>query len=301
MNYKLYKLFPDEVKTVVYEVFQKCSEYYRKNRSKSFCDKLFGRTVEMYYQLFEAAVFYDRKKYTDYTYEITDSHKYYCKGGRWYCEKYYGNKRSKQLGDILKSIDSIMREKLEQGNPIASPCETKWILSVINKEIDSLIENKKKNAAPKIEIDVSKLAGIRKAADITRDRLLTEEERDISEESALFSEAVYDETDDLDEITEVPGAVTFFGSEEAVSIENFRPEEKISPTNATPLDDNEYGFLHSLLYGGSFESRVMPSILADSVNEKLFDEFGDVVIIFEGDTPSVIEDYADDLKGMIPE
>lgn len=300
-NYKLYKLFPDDVKIIVCGVFQKCSEYYRKNRSKSFCDKLFGRTVEMYYQLFESAVFYDRKKYTDYTYEITDSHKYYCKNGRWYCEKYYGNKKSKQLGDILKSIDSIMREKLDTGYPVGSPCETKWILSIINKEIDSLIENKKKNTAPKIEIDVSKLAGIRKAADITRDRLLTEEERDISEESTVIPEAVYDETD---EVTEIPGAVTFFGSYENVSVENSETavsDVSVASENNTSLDDNEYGFLHSLLYGGSFDSRIMPSILADSVNEKLFDEFGDVVIIFEGDTPVIIEDYAEDLKGMIPE
>ena len=38
---------------------------------------------------------------------------------------------------------------------------------------------------------------------------------------------------------------------------------------------------------------------ADSVNEKLFDIFGDTVIEFSGDDPAVIEDYADELKGMI--
>ncbi len=45
----------------------------------------------------------------------------------------------------------------------------------------------------------------------------------------------------------------------------------------------------------------MVSILADSVNEKLFDNFGDTVIDFSGDEPVLIEDYTDELKTMIPE
>ena len=42
----------------------------------------------------------------------------------------------------------------------------------------------------------------------------------------------------------------------------------------------------------------MPSILTDSINEKCYEEFGDTVLE-AGDPPSVIEDYADDLKGTI--
>lgn len=43
----------------------------------------------------------------------------------------------------------------------------------------------------------------------------------------------------------------------------------------------------------------MPSVVAEQINEKLFDQFADTVILFDGDTPELIEDYADDLKGMI--
>ena len=42
----------------------------------------------------------------------------------------------------------------------------------------------------------------------------------------------------------------------------------------------------------------MPSILADSVNEKMFDLFSDNIIDFSEDIPNIIEDYADDLKEM---
>ena len=43
----------------------------------------------------------------------------------------------------------------------------------------------------------------------------------------------------------------------------------------------------------------MVSILADSINEKLFDSVGDTVIEFSGDTPVIIGDYSDELKTMI--
>jgi hypothetical protein len=39
--------------------------------------------------------------------------------------------------------------------------------------------------------------------------------------------------------------------------------------------------------------------MADSINEKLYDIFADTVIEFDGDIPAVIEDYEEELKGMI--
>ena len=39
--------------------------------------------------------------------------------------------------------------------------------------------------------------------------------------------------------------------------------------------------------------------MADSINEKLYDAFADTVLTFDGDTPVVIEDYEEELKGMI--
>ena len=44
---------------------------------------------------------------------------------------------------------------------------------------------------------------------------------------------------------------------------------------------------------------VEPVIIAESINEKLFDDFGDTVIGFDGDVPFIIEDYADELRDML--
>ena len=40
------------------------------------------------------------------------------------------------------------------------------------------------------------------------------------------------------------------------------------------------------------------SVIVDSVNEKLFDEIGDIVIE-NGNPPTLVEDYAEELKGLI--
>ena len=47
------------------------------------------------------------------------------------------------------------------------------------------------------------------------------------------------------------------------------------------------------------ESGCMLSVLADAINDKYFDEFGDTVIDFDGETPFVIEDYQEDLRGLL--
>ena len=99
------------------------------------------------------------------------------------------------------------------------------------------------------------------------------------------------------------------------------PEEAAGPAVAPPsapppetgpaaaeeaalLPDAEYGFLGCLLDGGDWgtfarERSLLPSILVDSINEKLFDRFGDTVIGYDAEKPEVIEDYREELRGMI--
>ena len=59
-------------------------------------------------------------------------------------------------------------------------------------------------------------------------------------------------------------------------------------------DDHVFGLSAARKYGS------MTSILADSVNEKLFDTFGDTVIDFSSDAPELIDDYTEELKSMFP-
>ncbi len=77
------------------------------------------------------------------------------------------------------------------------------------------------------------------------------------------------------------------------------PEE--IPENNYSLDQDETFFLLALIKKENWqdylkEHHLMASILADSINEKLFDEIGDSVIEFnEQDQPEIVEDYQEDL------
>ena len=68
----------------------------------------------------------------------------------------------------------------------------------------------------------------------------------------------------------------------------------------SPLDPAEYRLLQCLLYGGDTgwvqEEGYLLSVLADGINEKLYDTFLDCVL--DG-TPQPVEDYIDGLKEMV--
>lgn len=279
-NSKLYKTYPDDCKRIICAVYRTLCEYSEKRRKKSLFESYFGSPVSCPYEMFGTAVFYDSVRYKSFTYNVNDVHKYECINGRWSCIRFHTiDRRSKKLGELIKTIDSVMRKKYGISPEINQPIETKLTVGMIEKKIDSLLEEMRRNTPKKIDLDLSKLKGIRQAADITRERLMTESETD--------------ETVDI--IPEAAAAV---------------PEEYIDAAcedNADtdiPLDENEYEFIRCLLYGISTDllrSRrgVMLSVLADSINDKLFDMFGDTVIAFDGDIPEIIEDYADELKGIV--
>ena len=75
---------------------------------------------------------------------------------------------------------------------------------------------------------------------------------------------------------------------------------------STALDDTQLAALRALLAGEDpgpmlRARRVMPSLLADAVNEALLDEFGDTVLDCDGDRLSLVEDYAAELSRLLEE
>ena len=266
-----YTAEPEEFKKVLVRSFIKLSEFFRDKRKNSLCDKLFGNIVECTYNMFASAIFYDRQALRSCEYRFSEIHSYTCKSGKWKCRKFYGNRgRNGNLGDLLRAVDSLLREKADFRYKISIEGGSKAALKIIQAEIDSFYAEKQRAEAQKIEIDLSKLGEIRKAADITRDKLIVDEE---VEEPAPVAEP---------------------------------KEETAAEASACPLlDENEILFMQALLYNGDVSDAarkcgILISILADSINEKLFETFSDTVIDFSSDVPVLIDDYTDELKQMIP-
>ena len=153
---------------------------------------------------------------------------------------------------------------------------------------------------PKVEIDLSRLEGIREAALLTQEKLLTEEEQ-FSEKKEVFRE----------ETAAQQGLEPRRAGLVAESyVKEYQLTEKVNESAENALEDSgllspvEKEFLSLLLKGESVSpllkrEKLMLSLLADQINEKLFDHFGDTVLIFDGEEATLIEDYEEELKGMV--
>lgn len=262
---------PDDFSEVLVRCFIVLSEFFRDKRKKSLCEKLFGNTVECGYHMFSSAIFYDRQSLRNCEYSFNEVHSFSCRNGKWFCRKYYGNRgRNGHLGDIVKAVDSLMREYSNFKYKISFDGISKNTEKILRAEIEKYFDEKRRKESLKIEIDISKLSSIRISADKTMEKLIIAEENDNDIEDT--------------ETKEIPDEII----------------------NDSVLDKDEIVFMCSLLYGGDHkkaasDSGKMISILADSINEKLFDNFGDTVIDFFDDEPIVIEDYTEELKNMFPE
>lgn len=264
-NSRFYKLHSDDVKNVVYNVFAELTEYYNKKRKNSICEKFFGKIMANQYVMFKSAVFYNHEMHKDCVYEINDVCKYVCKNGRWTYERFFFFKdKNKQIGELLKTIDFIMRQEYDFKSTLKVDKVKKIYQDILQKVIGELLDDKKRRAAPKIEIDISKLHNIRKTALETQNKLIVEDS-------------------------------------EEINIPDTKPAAQIDASN---LNNIEHEFMKCMLYGKNYSDLVksngiMLSVLIDSINEKLFDLFSDTVLILEGDKPELIEDYKDELKEII--
>lgn len=259
---------PDIFRYVLCNSFIKVSEFFRDNRKNSFCSRLFGNMAETAYRIFDTAVFYDPSPVRETEYIVNEIHSYRLRNGKWFSRHLTGCRhRSAKLGDFVKAVDSIIRDETGYQFRLSNTEVSKQEKSIIRSVIAEYIKQKKIEESRRIEIDISKLSGIRKAADITRDKLIVEEEPDVEEN-----------------IIEAP---------------------PVTPVNSdSALNEAETEFLSALINGGDYDAAArkygsMTSVIADSVNEKLFDTFGDTVLLFDGDTPEIIEDYLEELKSIV--
>ena len=260
-----YKKYPERTAAAVYEAFGMLQQYYANSKNGNMYEKLFGKRIYEPHFIFDQAVFYEKEPHTDCVYEINGIYRYICRDNRWSIERFYPQKdKAGKVGSILKGIDSALRLKFGFKTPIKPPVLSETAAHIIKLAVNSVFEKEREALLPKVEIDVSKLQSIRDTAAVTRDKLIVEEEEELPEE------------------------ITF---------------EEEPPKTDIPNDEPCVKVLKALLNGADPEEAaradgIMLTVAIDEINERLFDTFGDTVIIFNGDTPEIIEDYKEELKGM---
>ena len=141
------------------------------------------------------------------------------------------------------------------------------------------------------KIDFSKLSTIRSDAAATRDQLLNDEERGLTGVATPPASGKKKAT--------AHPAVKRISRKVKVT----QPASSSQPS-ANLLSPDEQQFLQ-LLPAGDWraflqQKHLMPSVVMEAVNDKLFDTFGDVVLQDIDGQPEVIEDYRVALEGTCP-
>ena len=265
---KFYREHREDMDAVVPRVLRQVSAHCDRRCKRTMVEQYFGAYSERPVTLFEAAVFWERAKMRNSEFAMDEICTYRCRNGFWSVQKYASSEHpSTKLTELIKTIDSVMRECYAYRYPVKRMLDTKWILKLIEEETRRFLAEKKTAQDKKISIDDSQLARIRRDAAVTQDKLIVEEEAVEAKPEPAPERAV--------------------------------PE---CETTQTPLSKEEYRLLQCLLYGRDYDwvrsSGLMLSVLVDSINEKLFDEFADSVLTLDS-RPELIEDYIQDLKEMV--
>ena len=210
----------------------------------------------------------DRPADRDYILDACRTYRF--RHGLWQVETYDRSAFDRdRFRGLLHEADLRLRRWLKTGRYLRPRPEDAWAIPLIDAVLEADRRARLEAARPKIQLDLSGLDRIREDALVTRDSLLTEEE--------------LAEFEDFEE-TEAPA-----------------PEEEQSEL---PLDALQLQILRSLLRGDSVtalirEKHLLPSLIADAVNEALFDEFGDTVLTCEDGLLSLVEDYREDLMQLL--
>ena len=248
-------------------VWRLASAQYRQGEKDLF-ELCFGIPYSRYWHPLNNTLYYSKGKRETVIYELNSCRKYSFQNNIWHeygYHKWYDGQQ--HITELLHEADRRFRLYLKTGRPLKERKEEAWAVSYIEAVIAADAQAKIEAARPKISIDFSGLDKIRKDALETQDNLLTEEET--------------------------------MGLPETAS----KPSEVSVPFDGL-LDGMQMQLLRMLLRGEPVQELIaaqhgMPSVIADAINEALFDFIGDTVVECDGKTITLVEDYRDDLIGIL--
>ena len=314
-NGRLHKDRPDTLRHVTCAALARLAAYYDKHRKSGLVETLFGSPLARPYPIFASAVFYSEERHPDAIYELDEINRYVCRNGAWYREAYVENReRSSKLGGILRVIDQRLRDAIGYEHPLSEKDAPKYLVKIIDEQIDSRLTWEREREARMVRIDLSQLEGIRADASITREALLVDEEREkppagTSSAATAAPPAPAEPTDAPAPISEnsspAPGQLVVSepdGSREQADAPTpaGRPATETGTGSPYDLTADELALVTALLNGEPLPaSSTSVDMLVDSVNEKLFDLLGDTALEFGADGPVVIEDYQQDVRGAL--
>ena len=354
---RFYRDEPELTRRAACEVWRALGAYYRKHRKRTLFESLFGRRFEVPYPLFRSAVFYGETRHEDAAYIVNPVRRFSCRNGRWTEDAYHEAKGcNKDLGRVMKALDRALRQACGSKHQLKAERVPKYVQDIVDGVVKRLLDDRRqaeeRARAVRVEIDFSKLQGIRAAAATTRESLLIDEERsDVPGDDSPAAGARATGCTAAPCAVPATGAAGAEGSavlvkgagaassagmphepsapsaacalhevrtpeEAGTPREAYAPDETHAPDetqavisaapNAAGLSEDEIAYLRCLVEDAPATKRaavlqragVMESLMVDTVNEKLYDMLGDIAVEDADEGPTIIEDYAEDVKGI---
>ena len=341
---RLFRDEPDLARRGACAAWRASSAYYRAHRRRTLFENLFGLRSQRPYPLFRSAVFFGEAREGETVYEESPARRFVCRSRRWSEDAFHAAVvPNRDLGRILKALDCALRERCGSAHPLKPPDVPKYVRTVIGDVVDGLIEERRRASLRRVDIDFSKLAGIRAAAAETREALLVEEEREdgkAPEGGGAAAAGGSPEADasgsggrpgaDASGSGGRPGADASGSGSRPGADDDTQGDPNATPENDAPfpapavapadnpggntaadepakLSEAERSYVRCLLEGASAPERaalaarmgMFESLLADAVNEKLYDALGDVAIEDAEGGPAVVADYEYEIREML--
>ncbi len=209
--------------------------------------------------------------------ELGELHRFRCVGGQWTEMRLEGLYFDRpRLEGLLHTADRLLRRAWKTGRYLKEKPGEAWAVPVVEEALREEELARREAARPKITLDLGGLESIRREAEATRDSLLTPEEL---AESALPPE----------ERAPAPAEGPAKAAEEAAK-------------EAPALPGVPYGEILAAVVRGEDPTpllapqRLLPSVVADEINQALFEEFGDSVLDWDGTALTLVEDYREELE-----
>ena len=276
---------PEVCDEAMSRVYLAVCEDRKKRGNPRFPERFSGLRGSWRYEMFRNALFSEPEDCPDCRIEVDPVRAYVRKDRLWKVHGLGCNRplaRNPLMTALMRETDRSLRELFGEGRPLKEADLEPDLAAVVWEAAARYDRDRRAAAKPKLTLHRELLAGIRTDAADTMSRLLVGEEED-----------PLPAIEDRD----------FAGAGPKPPIDAQTAPKQPEPAPAG-LGAEEAEFLRLVLAGGDWKgycaaNMLLPSILADAVNEKLLDEIGDTVLEETDGGYAVIEDYLDDVKGLL--
>ncbi|MBR3585936.1 MAG: TerB N-terminal domain-containing protein [Oscillospiraceae bacterium] len=261
-------------------------------KGKNLFEACFGEQKEFHWYPLSNALYTEDGRHPDTDYILDESRSFHCRSGRWteerYEELFFDRKR---LEELLHEADRAIRRYLKTGRNLQEKPTEAWARPYVEAVLEADRKAALEALKPKITIDLSGLEQIRRAASITRDSLLTEEEKNEARDGG-------------EPVLPTDNTSIRLSSETAVTKLEPAEAEEEGQTTFDGLDEAHLTILQTLLRGETAEGQIrsahlMPALVVDTINEAFYDEIGDNILEYDGNEISLIEDYREDVAAIL--